>query len=333
MIHPAPSPLRGLGIALVGFALYATHDAMIKALGESYSVFQIIFFAMLFAFVPMATIMLFDRAEANLLPRHPRLVLARAGLSIIAMASAFYAFTALPLAEVYALLFSAPLLITAFSVPFLGEVVRGQRWAAVIFGLCGVLIVLRPGLTEITLGHLAALTAACASALASIVVRKIGGQERSAVLILYPLLVAMGAMAFTLPVVYKPVALADLAVMAAVGFLSVAAQYCMIFGYRSAPAAVIAPAQYSQILWATLFGAVFFAEQPDIFVAIGSAVIIASGVFVVWRESRLNVSARNPVLKTTAPRFDAGPQPLAPAGGDGPDMGHPRRPQEADPSA
>jgi len=309
-MHPVNAPLRGLGIALLGFALYASHDAMIKALGETYSVFQIIFFAMLFAFVPMATIMLFEKTEANFRPRHPRLVLARGALTIVGMASAFYAFTTLPLAEVYALLFSAPLLITAFSVPFLGETVRAQRWAAVLVGLVGVFVVLRPGVTEITLGHIAALTAACATALASIVIRKIGNQERSAVLILYPLILSMVAMGFTLPVVYKPVSLPDLAIMATVGFLSVAAQYCMIFGYRSAPAAVIAPTQYSQILWATLFGAVFFAEQPDAFVAAGSAVIIASGVFVVWRESRQNVSAQNPVLKTTSPRFDAGPQPV-----------------------
>jgi len=311
------APLRGLSIALLGFGLYATHDAMIKALGETYSVFQIIFFAMLFAFVPMATTMLFDRAEKNFRPRHPWLVTMRAALTIIGMASAFYAFTTLPLAEVYALLFSAPLLITAFSVPFLGEVVRAQRWAAVVVGLIGVLVVLRPGLTDITLGHVAALAAACATALASILVRKIGSQERSAVLILYPLLMSMIAMGCTLPAVYKPVSLPDLSLMAAVGFLSVAAQFCMIFGYRSAPAAVIAPTQYSQILWATAYGAFFFAEKPDVYVGVGSAIIIASGIFVVWRESRQNVSARNPVLKTTSVRFGPGPHPVASTdGGD-----------------
>lgn len=304
-----PTPLRGLGFAFIGFGLFATHDALIKALGGTYSVFQIIFFAMLFAFVPMATIMLADRAEANFRPKHPWLVMARATLSILAMASAFYAFATLPLTEVYALLFSAPLLITALSVPFLGEVVRAQRWAAVVVGLFGVLIVLRPGMTEVTLGHIAALTAACAAALASIVVRKIGSQERSAVLILYPMLLSMAVMGGLMPVVYKPVELVDLAMMASVGLLSVIAQFCIISAYRAAPAAVIAPTQYSQIIWATLFGAVFFMEQPDAFVAVGSLVIITSGVFVVWRESRQNVSVRNPVLKTANPRFDTGPSP------------------------
>ncbi|MCK5746549.1 MAG: DMT family transporter, partial [Oricola sp.] len=100
-----------------------------------------------------------------------------------------------------------------------------------------------------------------------------------------------------------------LGMMAAVGALSVTAQLGTITAYRFAPAAVIAPMQYSQILWATGFGIVFFAEQPDSMVALGASIVIASGIFIVWRESRANVSERSPVLKTPNPRFDAGPSP------------------------
>ena len=301
--------LKGLAAALLAFGLFSTHDALIKALGSGYPVFQIIFFSMLFAFVPMSMMMLADKAEANFRPRHPWLVVARAGLAIIAMSCGFYAFTALPLAEVYALLFAMPLLITALSVPMLGETVRAQRWAAVVIGLVGVLIVLRPGVTELSLGHAAALTAAFANALSTILVRKLGGKERPAVLILYPMILSMLAMSLTLPAVYVPVDLVDLGMMAAIGFLSVIAQFCTISAYKAAPAAVVAPLQYSQILWATFFGMLFFSETPDIYVGIGSAVIIASGIFVVWRESRENVSEQTPVLKTANPRFDTGPQP------------------------
>ncbi|WP_417685956.1 DMT family transporter [Roseibium sp.] len=309
MTKPSSSPVLGLGIAFVGFAFYATHDAITKHLGANFSVFQIIFFAMLFAFVPMSVIMLADRKEDNFRPRHPWLVLARSGLSILALSCGFYAFTVLPLAEVYSLLFAAPLLITVFSIPILGEVVRLQRWAAVVVGLCGVLIVLRPGASELTLGHITALTSACASALASVIVRRIGSEERSAVLILYPMLLSMIAMGILLPGIYRPMSLSDLALMAGLGFLSVIAQFCIISGYRSAPAAVIAPMQYSQILWATVFGFFFFQESPDIYVGLGSAVIIGSGIFVVWRESRSNVSVRSPVLRAFAARFTVAPNP------------------------
>ncbi len=301
--------LAGLGFAALGFGLFATHDAIIKTLGATYSVFQIIFFGVLFAFVPMALMILTDRAVDNFRPHHPWLILLRSLLMIVSMTSAFYAFVTLPLAEVYSLLFAVPLLVTAFSVPLLGEVVRARRWAAVGIGVVGVVIVLRPGLTEFTLGHGAALTAACASAFAAILIRKIGGEERSAVLILNPMLVSLLAMAVIMPPVYVPVDLADLGLMATVGLISVLAQLCIIAAYRAAPAAVIAPTQYTQIIWATAYGALLFAEQPDIYVAAGSAIIILSGLFVVWRESRENVSRKSPVLRTANPRFDTGPSP------------------------
>jgi len=301
--------LKGLAAALLAFGLFSSHDAIIKWLGGHYPVFQIIFFSMLFAFVPMSLMMLADKAVDNFRPRHPWLVLLRGGLAIVSMSGGFYAFVVLPLAEVYALLFTMPLLITALSVPLLGEKVRAQRWAAVIVGLIGVLIVLRPGVTELTLGHGAALTAAFANALSTILVRKLGGQERPAVLILYPMILSMVAMSLTLPAFYVPVELPHLGLMAAIGFLSVIAQFLTISAYKAAPAAVVAPLQYSQILWASFFGMLFFSEMPDIYVGVGSSVIILSGIFVVWRESRQNVSIKTPVLKTANPRFDTGLQP------------------------
>ncbi|KUJ78823.1 DMT family transporter [Ruegeria profundi] len=298
--------LRGLGYAFLGFAVFASHDALIKVLGGTYSVMQIIFFATLFSFVPMAVTILTDRTTGNFLPHHPWLVMLRSGLMVTSMVCAFYAFSVLPLAEVYSLLFSFPLIVTVLSIPVLGEVVRGQRWAAVGVGMIGVLIVLRPGATEITLGHLAALTAAFCSASASVLVRKIGNEERSAVLILYPMLLAIAVMSLVQPAVYQPPSLLHLAMMALVGIFSVIAQHLIILAYRAAPAGVVAPSQYSQIIWATLFGMIFFSERPDSWVAVGASIIIASGVFVVWRESRANTSANTPVLRVRSPRSDTG---------------------------
>ncbi|WP_281973336.1 DMT family transporter [Ruegeria faecimaris] len=299
--------LRGLGYAFLGFAVFASHDALIKVLGGTYSVMQIIFFATLFSFVPMAVTILTDRSTGNFLPHHPWLVLLRSGLMVTGMSCAFYSFSVLPLAEVYSLLFSFPLIVTVLSIPILGEVVRAQRWAAVGVGLIGVLIVLRPGTTDITLGHLAALTAAFCSAFASVLVRKIGNEERSAVLILYPMLLAIVVMSIAQPAVYQPPSLLHLAMMALVGVFSVIAQHLIILAYRAAPAGVIAPSQYSQIIWATIFGMAFFGEKPDGWVAVGASVIIASGVFVVWRESRSNTTSTNtPVLRVRSPRSDTG---------------------------
>ena len=106
------TPVRGLGFAFLSFTLFATHDAIIKALGQTYSVFQILFFAMLFAFIPMTVLVLADRSTGNFRPHHPWLILARSATTLISMSCAFYAFATLPLAQVYALLFATPLLIT-----------------------------------------------------------------------------------------------------------------------------------------------------------------------------------------------------------------------------
>ncbi|SEV93960.1 Permease of the drug/metabolite transporter (DMT) superfamily [Aliiroseovarius sediminilitoris] len=309
MSDATQSPVKGLGFAFAAFAVFATHDAIIKALGVNFSVFQIIFFAMLFAFVPMSVMMLADRQVDNFRPNHPWLILLRSVTTLIAMSTAFYAFTVLPLAEVYALLFATPLLITAMSAMLLGETVRAQRWAAVVVGLVGVLIVLRPGVIQISWGHICALIAAFCSSLGSVIMRKIGGEERTAVMILYPMLSSILFMAVVLPFVYQPMEVVELGMVAGVGVLSVLAQMMIIAAYRIAPAAVVAPSQYSQILWATLFGVLFFGELPDAWVGVGASVIIASGVFIVWRESRPSVSARNPLLRDPNPRYDTGPGP------------------------
>ena len=301
------SVTRGLFHALLAFGLFSTHDAIVKVLGENYSVFQIIFFSALFAFVPVSILMTADGVVDNFRPRHPWYLLGRTIASVIGITSAFYAFTVLPLTEVYALLFATPLLITMLSVPLLGEPVGARRWFAVIVGLIGVLIVLRPGYTDFSPGHAAALTASLMTAMSSIIIRKIGKEERGAVLLLYPLIGHVIFMALFLPAVYVPVALPDLGLMAVIGVLVMLAQVSIISAFRVAPAVVVAPIQYTQIIWAVLFGYFLFGSFPDIWVALGASVIIASGLFVVWREHRGNVSINTPVLKVRNLRADTGP--------------------------
>lgn len=308
MDHPTNLP-RGFGLSVLAFALFASHDAIIKSLGSQYSVFQVIFFAMLFSFVPLTLAMMADRNIDNFRPHHPWLLLFRTLCNLTAMSCAFYSFTVLPMAETYALLFATPILVTILSVPLLGEVVRLQRWVAVFIGLIGVLVVIRPGASELTFGHATALMAAGASSLSNIITRKVSSDERSAVLILIPMIASVLVMAAILPTVYVPVELPHLGAMAGIGLLGAFAQFAIIGAYKIAPAVFVAPIQYSQIIWATIFGFLFFDETPDKWVAIGATIIISSGVFIVWRESRSNVSQQSPVLRTANLRVDAGPSP------------------------
>ena len=318
-----PPGLVGPGLALGAFALFSAHDVIVKSLGGSYSPVQIVFFSVLLG-LPLATLMLMrDPTDGNLLPRRPGWTALRTGAAVVTGVTVFYAFSVLPLAQTYAILFATPLLITLLSVPVLGEKVGLHRGGAVIAGLVGVIIVLRPFEAEgLSLGHLAALVAAFASAFASIIVRKIGQEERNVVLLLYPMMANLLVMGAVLPFVYQPMPLGDLGALAAMAFLAFIASLCVIAAYKRASAASIAPMQYSQIVWAVLFGALFFGERVDLATILGAAVIIASGVYILHRETRQNVSDNRPVLSTrtrtetgTFPRasqlgrFDEAPQP------------------------
>ena len=249
---------RGALIALLAFAIYAVHDVVIKIMGGSYSPFQLVFFSVLLTF-PFAMIsMMRDSVSGTLIPTHPWWLALRTVAAVITGVSAYYAFSVLPLAEVYAILFAAPLIITVLAIPVLGEKVRIHRWAAVIVGLIGVIVVLRPGTTVLTLGHLAALLAAFGGSVASIVVRKVGANERPMVLLLYPMMANFVIMAAALPFVYVPMPIEHLGLMCLVAALAWMASRMMITAYQNGEAAIIAPMQYSQIIWATIYGFLFF---------------------------------------------------------------------------
>ena len=290
---------RGGSFALLAFAIFALHDSLIKVLGSGYSVFQIILFANLFAFIPTTMLMMADRKDESFRPRRPWLVTLRTVLGLMGAAGAFTAFTLLPLAEAYALIFASPLIITLMAVPLLGERIGPSRLIAVLVGLIGVLIVLRPGISHFGLGHAGALVAAVFGSTATIIVRLIGPSERSVVLILFPMIGGILAMAGIMPFVYRPVELVDLAIMASAGFLVVGGQLSIIAAYRAAPAGFVAPIQYSQIIWAILLGYLWFDEVPDKWVVIGTAIIIASGLFIVFRERTGGRSRHKPVLGNT----------------------------------
>ena len=299
------SVLRGLLISLLGYAVYSSHDALVKVLA-GYSVFQIIFFAMLFSYVPFSLARLVDARAVSLRPVHPWLVFIRAAMMVGALCFAFLAFSMLPMVQVYVLLFTTPVLISLLAIPVLGERINLVRALLIMAGLIGVLVVLRPSPQRLELGHLFGVLSAFCGAGASIISRKIGRVERSATLILSPLILNIIISGVLLYFVYKPMSLLDLSLMFLLGVLALIGQLCILTGYRNAPAAVVAPMQYSQIIWAIIFGALFFNESVDTLTLVGAAITIIAGILMVWRESR--VSLNQPVIRsrnmrsvTTAP--------------------------------
>lgn len=297
--------LPGVLLALAAFAVFSTHDAIIKSI-DSVSVFQIAFFSVLFSFVPFTFMLAVDASARSYRPRVPLLTGLRCVFTLGALLSAFYAFSKLPMTEVYALLFTAPMLITLLAIPVLGEKIKLIRWIATVIGLVGVLIVLQPGKSALSSGHIAAIFAAICIACTAVVTRKIGTREHSHTLIVYPMLVNLLVTGICLIFVYQPVDGKTLASMAAVGGLGVLGQALNIRAYRTTEAQFVAPTQYSQMIWAVVFGALLFKESVDMSVILGSSIIIFSGLMFLWRE--MVVSVVKPVLRTRNLRMAAGPQ-------------------------
>jgi S-adenosylmethionine uptake transporter len=303
------SNLRGALLSLAAFGAYATHDVVVKVLGDTYTSFQIMFFSGLMGFPLVMMMLMGDRRDGTLIPRHPWWSALRSVSAVATGVMGFFAFSQLPLATCYAIFFAMPLLITLMAIPMLGEKVGIRRGIAVIAGLVGVIIVLRPGGGEgFSIGHLAAIGAAVTGALTSVIVRKIGSDERSVVLMLYPMMLTFFALGAVMPFVYVPMPVEDLGLTAVMAFLGMLGALGIIAAYRAAPAVIVAPMQYSQIIWAALYGWLFFDETVDLMTALGSAVIIASGIYIVLREGTPKVSQNQPVLESRT-RMEIGTQP------------------------
>ncbi|WP_420569105.1 DMT family transporter [Thalassovita sp.] len=297
---------QGALLALLSFAIFSTHDVVVRVLGGTYSPIQLLFFTSLMSF-PLVTIMLIsDKTPGHLRPVYPWWMALRSVSMALVSLCAFYAFSELSLAQTYTILFASPLLITLMAIPILGEKVGFHRGIAVLVGLVGVIVVLRPGAEPMGLGHLAALLAALFNAIQSIIARRIGAQERSVAMMLYPLaatFVMMGAMlAFT----YKPMPLPDLAGMAVIAVLGFIAAFCLVAAYVRAEAAMVAPMQYSQIIWAAIFGYVLFDEVIDGATILGASIVILSGIYIVLREALGGQSNTTPVLRTRTRGFSPG---------------------------
>jgi S-adenosylmethionine uptake transporter len=276
---------RGIAFALIAFSIFSCADAGVKWLTERYSVFQIIFVSNLFTLIPVALLIRHEGGLHKLRPRHPWLVGLRSILLAIDMVLVFYAFVELPLADAYALIFAVPMVVTALSVPILGEKVGWRRWSAVVVGFIGVLIVLRPGIAELKAGHIAAISSALFFGLSLILVRRMGKDESTGGLIFWMVVALLAVSAPVMPEVYVPMSWPDLGLLAVLGLLSGAGHLMLIRAFRLAPSAIVAPFHYSQMIWAVFFGLFLFGDIPDAWVISGSAVIIGSGLYILWRET------------------------------------------------
>jgi drug/metabolite transporter (DMT)-like permease len=278
---------RGIGCIVLAMALFTVLDAVVKWLSAAgYSTWQLVFCRSLFAFVPVLP-MIYANGGARLL-RTARLRdhLFRAAFGLATLWCWFYSYRELPLADAYALSFSAPLFMTALSVPLLGERVGAHRWIAVVVGLAGVLIMIQPGAGVFDVSALMVLLAALLYALSMIQVRGLGATEPTLTTVFYFTLFCTVATAFSLPFVGRlPGSWLEAALLVSTGLLGGFAQVCLTHAYRCAPVSLVAPFDYTSMIWAVLLGLAVFGDRPGWPVLIGSAVVIASGLYILRREA------------------------------------------------
>lgn len=280
----------GILLAFLAYAVFATGDALIRSLGTGMPVFEVVFFTTLFASIVVPFAKPREESWRNAFEiRQPKLLALRAASGIVAGICGVLAFTNLPLADAYALIFLLPLVVTVFSIVFLGETVRWRRWMAIAIGLVGVLIVIRPGFREVHIGHLAAFGVAIAGATTMIVLRKIGNTESRIALIGSVMVAALLVNGLLMIPGFQTPTQSEMLRMAAAGLCGGIGHLLIMAATRRAPASQVAPCQYSQAIWAVVFGVAFFAEVPDPFTIAGTGLVVVSGLITLMRERALGV--------------------------------------------
>jgi drug/metabolite transporter (DMT)-like permease len=281
------SPLHGVMLALAAFALFTGMDTSIKLLGGRYHVLQVIFVNSAFGLATVLVIAGLRGGYARLRTTQPRLHALRWLVSLAGGAAFFWCYPRLSLADIYAVIFTAPLLITALSVPLLGEQVGWRRWSAVAVGFAGVLIILDPGHGAVTLPAAVALLGATFHALNMILVRKLGARpEPVEILGLVGNALSLVALAPVMLLVWRTPSLHDLGLSAFAGTIAGSGFLLLAQAFRSAPAALIAPFQYSQMLYGILAGLLVFGDVPQPRMLVGAAIIVLSGLYILRRERR-----------------------------------------------
>ncbi len=284
----------GVVFSLAAYLLYSCCDAIIKGFGSSLSIFEIAFWTALFSFLPV----IFTKPKGEhwhlfWQMRHPWLVNLRSITGLVGNLCIIFAFVTIPLAEVYSIAFLAPIFVVFLSTYILKEVVPWQRWMFLAASFGGVLLVVPPGCRALQPGHLTALAAAVLGGATTTVLRKVAPVEKRVSLIGIPLgyiVVVNGILMipqFSVPTVQ------EIAFLLAIGLIGGTANILFIAATRRAPASVIAPAQYSQILWAIIFGALFFQEFPDPIAYLGLVIVVAGGIMnVISDETRIRIFSR-----------------------------------------
>jgi drug/metabolite transporter (DMT)-like permease len=294
MTPSRPSLASAVLLMLAAVLMFALMDAGLKLLSSQYPPLQVAALRGLSS-LPLVTVWVLATVPARSLLRvHWPLHLLRGVLGVAMMAGFVYGLRTMPLSTAYAITFVAPLLVTAMAGPLLKEKVGAARWTAIGIGLVGVLVILRPtGEGMLTGGGLAILVAAVCYAMGAVTVRMLAQRDSTQAMVFwFVVLLSLGAWLLALPA-WKPLQSAHVWIIAGVGVSGSLAQVALTEAFRRGEASLIAPLEYTALIWGVLLDVALWSVLPDGVTWIGAGIIVASGLYLLRRE-KVHVEAEHP---------------------------------------
>ncbi|MGH8764624.1 MAG: DMT family transporter [Burkholderiales bacterium] len=287
MLH-ADSPrnrLIGIGLMSVTFLCFATLDCGAKWLVKSLPVLQVVWLRFLFHAVFSTALLAPKFGMVVLRTKRPKLQLLRAMFLPVMTGLNFWALQYLQLAETGAIQFSVPIMIALFAAPLLGERMDRARWAAILVGFVGVLVIVRPGMQGFHPALLLSLLNAVLYALFNLVTRQLAAHDSPETTQFYSSVGATLVITpFALAAWQSPPGALQWTILVLIGCAGGLGHYLLALAHRYAPASVLAPFLYQQIIWMILLGYIVFGDVPDVAVVVGAAIVISSGGYLLYRE-------------------------------------------------
>lgn len=289
--QPRRTPARSETLVAIlfmaaGFFFYSVSDMLAKWLTQSINPLQVAWLRQFGLFVGVL-VLLSMKGPIVLRSRNPGLQIARGLTAVVSAICFLYALTYVPIADATAVSFVAPFLVTVLATVLLGEKVGPRRWIAIACGFLGTMIIIRPGLGTFHPAIWLVVVSAVAFAVRQIISRFLSGSDPLTTTVTYTALTAGLALTIPLPFVWtNPTDLVQFLVIVAVAGFAACGEIAIIRALDRGEAVVLSPLQYTLMIWSVLWGALVFAQFPDRWTLIGSAVVIASGIYTFYREAR-----------------------------------------------
>lgn len=274
----------GISITVIGGLCFAIQDAGIKWLTAEIAVLQVLFLRSLFALVFLSLSTAVSGERISLRVDRPWLLATRTAINILCWVLFFYGLKYLPLATAVALFFSFPLFLAIVSVPLLGETVGIRRIMAIIAGFIGVLLITNPA-AGFSIPALLMLGAALGWAIAASLTRILGEKENTSTMLFYTLVGFVVILLVPQYWIWTAIKLDDYLLTTGVAFFGVIAQFSVTKAYTIASPSLIAPFEYTALIWSAALGYLVWNDIPDAYAIAGAVLIIGSGVYIIHRET------------------------------------------------